>query len=695
MATDPLYCDDLTTYTNFNGSGNSLESVDTGSWTPFSGSVKFSVTGGELRGGSANPGVFYIFFHDDSVIPVGATINTVELQVYAFLDAGTLNIASGFVTYNYDNTHTGAVSYTGDTLLTDSVKLFTSGALATRPGTGLAWTRANLFATDATGLNISNVWKFSFDGSGSVPNVNIIQLIVDYTDGGGSTPTLVSLDVSTGPVSGNTDVTVTGTNFDLCTHPQIFIGGTLVPTTYVSATTLTFKTPAFSDVNLSDPILDVTLRCGGSVVSTLSDAWTWTRAWFEFDVPDNFDLGLDIEPFHFYGYGYPDLLDLDWLRLTLGFTLEDWRRLLIRFPTFTWWTPSTTPDTHGWYYSTANFGGDVYVVDSTDRPVNPRKWSQIATFATGATNMLGGSPGAAAVKNNRLYYAAGNYTTSTDLPPIRILKGGSDYQLATVPKTDSGGVPYTIISMLAANDTIYVATIDSGSSSADWLGRVFEFDTKSGQMTKIGATFPTGHIPYALEFHNGRLWVGTHKQTAGGVGRVYYFRPGIDTDWTLDLTLASGNVASMRGFQGQLYIGTTNAAASRGLVRQRTTAGVWSTVQTGSGGTAKDGNGYIALTEFSDKLYASYWNDDTTPVSKIEKSSDGSSWSTSYTGASGTNRPFIGLVSDNSYLFAVGGGTARTAALVRTPDGTTWTNLTGFLPDTTETFVPVFGVMVR
>jgi hypothetical protein len=653
-------------------------------------------TGG---GGGFSSGTFDAFFADTGAIPLGATINSVELQLRAKLGPGAstlpIDLSPGPSLYYYFGAFPdySAVDYVGDTLVTTSYKTFSTGPLLVQPGTGNPWTRSDLFATGGPAdlMSRENSWTL-FLNSTDEGFLDYAALVVDYTASGG-VPTISSLNVATGPVTGGTAITVTGTNFDSCSHPEVFIGGAWLPATYVSPTTLTVTTPSHFDVNMTDPTEDVSVRCGGAVVSTLANAFTWTPVWFDFAVPD--DLDLDIEPFHFYGYGYPDLLDLDWLRLTLGFTLEDWRRLLIRFPTFTWWTPSTTPDTHGWYYSTANFGGDVYVVDSTDRPVNPRKWSQIATFATGATNMLGGSPGAAAVKNNRLYYAAGNYTTSTDLPPIRILKGGSDYQLATVPKTDSGGVPYTIISMLAANDTIYVATIDSGSSSADWLGRVFEFDTKSGQMTKLGATFPTGHIPYALEFHNGRLWVGTHKQTAAGVGRVYYFRPGIDTDWTLDLTLASGNVACMRGFQGQLYIGTTNAAASRGLVRQRTTAGVWSTVQTGSGGTAKDGNGYIALTEFSDKLYASYWNDDTTPVSKIEKSSDGSSWSTSYTGASGTNRPFIGLVSDSSYLFAVGGGTARTAALVRTPDGTTWTNLTGFLPDTTETFVPVFGVMVR
>jgi hypothetical protein len=69
-------------------------------------------------------------------------------------------------------------------------------------------------------------------------------------------------------------------------------------------------------------------------------------------------------------------------------------------------------------------------------------------------------------------------------------------------------------------------------------------------------------------------------------------------------------------------------------------------------------------------------------------------WTTRYTGAGGTIRPFIVLTVDNGELFAIGGGAHLTAAILRTPDGTTWTDLTAQLPDNDKTALPVAGVLV-
>ena len=69
-------------------------------------------------------------------------------------------------------------------------------------------------------------------------------------------------------------------------------------------------------------------------------------------------------------------------------------------------------------------------------------------------------------------------------------------------------------------------------------------------------------------------------------------------------------------------------------------------------------------------------------------------WTTSYTGAAGTARPFIVLGVDHDTLFAIGGGAGLTAAILSTPDGTTWTDLTAQLPDSGETALPAFGVVV-
>ena len=91
--------------------------------------------------------------------------------------------------------------------------------------------------------------------------------------------------------------------------------------------------------------------------------------------------------------------------------------------------------------------------------------------------------------------------------------------------------------------------------------------------------------------------------------------------------------------------------------------GTWSAVDTGEGGVATDSNGYLAFSVFTDlageALYASYWNADTPAVATIRKTTDGTTWTTDYTGADGTLRPFIVLTVDRDQLFAIGGRVHR------------------------------------
>jgi hypothetical protein len=350
----------------------------------------------------------------------------------------------------------------------------------------------------------------------------------------------------------------------------------------------------------------------------------------------------------------------------------------------------SVPD--GWFASPSAFGGDVVVI-ANGTPRDPRSWADIATWATGGRAMLGGSPAAAAVIRNRLIYPGTDYSVGTDDPPIRVFDGSFEHKLCSVPPA-AAGASQAVMSMLAANGTVYLTTFDSGTTSADWLGRVFSLDLDSAVLTPIGSAFAAGELPYALCWHMGRLWCGT-TNGIGTVGKVYYFRPGIDTAWTLDHSLATeslGGVVSLASFQGKLYVGSDNAAGSFAKILVRDSAGAYTVSDTGTGGTAKINNGFLAMREFDDALYASFWNNDSpTRISKIRKF-DGSTWSTVYNGASGTLRPFIVLFVDDAKLFGVAGGFGLTGAIVRTPDGTTWTDLTGQLPEDDRTLLPVVGV---
>lgn len=323
----------------------------------------------------------------------------------------------------------------------------------------------------------------------------------------------------------------------------------------------------------------------------------------------------------------------------------------------------------------------------------------MSTFATGSANFYGGFPSVAAGFNNRLVYAPGGYTVGTDAPTLRIYDGQFDRPLATLPNTSGGVVPKAVMTVLTANGVVYIATFDSGTSSADWVGRVFSLDVESGQMTPVGLPLTTGYLPYALCWHAGQLWCGTHRQSSAVSGKIFRIRPGIDTDWTLDYTLSSSSVAScssLWAYGGKLYVGTTNAAASFAKVLVRDTAGAYTTSLTASGGTAAANNGFPSMADFGGNLYAGFFNADTPAVSKIYKY-DGSSWSTAYTGSGSTIVPYVGLFSDLTSFFAIGGGVGYSAVLLKTTDGTSWTDESVFLSQGSpaSTGLPAFGVVVH
>jgi len=350
---------------------------------------------------------------------------------------------------------------------------------------------------------------------------------------------------------------------------------------------------------------------------------------------------------------------------------------------------------HGWFQSDAGFRGDVVAIGDS-RPANPRSWKDFVGFATGSAAMLGGSPGIAGIVRNHLVYAASGYVVGTAAPPIRLFGGSYDRELTTIPPT-SGGVAHAVVSILVANGTIYVATWDAGIDSATWVGRVFSLDIDSATLTPIGDPFPVGHLPYALTFLNSQLWCGTHRQNPAAAGKIFVIRPGVDAAWTQDFDLATvtqGGVAALAGFHGALYVGTTAAAGTFGKVLTRAADGTYSAVDAGTAGAATANNGYLAFGVFQDALYAAYWNNDVAPIAQIRRSADGVTWTTSYTGAAGTLRPFLALLVDAGFLLAVGGGLGLTAAIVTTDDGATWLDLTPQLPETDRTALPAVGVLV-
>lgn len=367
--------------------------------------------------------------------------------------------------------------------------------------------------------------------------------------------------------------------------------------------------------------------------------------------------------------------------------------------TYSWSvTSDLTADTGWWLSVDESFAGASQVITNS-RPKDPRSFEEVESFTTGSAGSMGGFPGPCCVWNNHLVYAAGGYTVGTDSPSIRIFDGRFDREVCRLPNTAAGVVPRAVMTMLSANDTIYLSTLDTGADSTDWASRVFSLDIESGNLTPIGTTFTAGHVVYALAWHMNRLWAGTNRQASTAAGKIYFFRPDIDSSWTDDYTLSTSSEAgctSLLSYKGLLYVGCSAAAATFAKVLVRSELGVYTTSKTAAGGSATANNAILALAEFGGNLYASFYNADTPAVSLIYKF-DNASWSTVYTGSSSTIVPYVGFPTDNITLLAVGGGVTFAAVLLKTTNGTSWTDVSAFLSQssTTSAALPCFGVVMR
>lgn len=346
----------------------------------------------------------------------------------------------------------------------------------------------------------------------------------------------------------------------------------------------------------------------------------------------------------------------------------------------TGWTQVVAPQNYGWWKSFEEFqGGALLIVNGN--PKKPRTYEQISDYS----NFMGGFPGCGTVWNHKLVYAGRDYTE----PVVRIFDGLSDREVARIPDYN-GSDSTAIISMATVNGTIYLTSLDSGSTDTTYVGRVWSLDVASGQLTLIGAAFTGGDLPYAIAWHNGKLWCGTNPAGDGDEGgKIYHFLPGVDTVWTLDHDLDTellGGCTGLVSFQGKLIATTVTNATDSAQVLARGIDGTWANVTSGSGTAAL--NAFQSPVVYNDTLYFSYWD-----------STDGA-FVYSYDGTTVTevlesdysDRPFIGLYLASGNIYALGGGLGETAILYGSEDGSSWDDLTTFLPGIDdELATPVFA----
>jgi hypothetical protein len=224
------------------------------------------------------------------------------------------------------------------------------------------------------------------------------------------------------------------------------------------------------------------------------------------------------------------------------------------------------------------------------------------------------------------YFAPAYPVAGYQVPSIRVFDGTVDAELCKIPypiKVGGAAESLAIARLDSLNNQLYVVTVDDlNFTFPNQRGRVFALDGDTGALIQVGNAFgpdageALGGVPQQLAWHGGRLWAGTINGAGSDnpqQGKVYWIRPLVDEDWTLDHTMTAnqGDVTGMVEYNGDLYVGTSGFTGFAALILKRTPAGVWSTSLTGSKLSTGGASTYWAgLRVFAGNLYAIYMGTD-------------------------------------------------------------------------------------
>lgn len=374
-----------------------------------------------------------------------------------------------------------------------------------------------------------------------------------------------------------------------------------------------------------------------------------------------------------------------------------------------------TSATSGWQTTTTAFtpvvttgGPDGY--DATATPVNPEilRDAMFNGEVGGVKGLFSIYPGhASVVYKGRLFYAGNDYVLGTTAPTLRMWDGSTDYLLLRLPPRN-GVVRQGIVAMLIGGDNlIYLITYDAGSTATSNLTTtVFQLDPENRVLSQIGDVFPQGavqNVPVtALGWGQNRLWARTTTMQAGDVHYyTYFFRPGVDTAWTLDETVnESRGGLDVITYQGRIFFSMQENPASvvGAVVRVRSTLGVYSTAKTalalesaGPDMASFGSNHFGKMITFGGNLYVSYWNNNGNRFSRIYKF-DGTTWTVVYASTSNgsTAVPFTQamVIGGKLHFFSSWNSSSGLIhVVIQSPDGTTWTDQSALLSN----LIPVVG----
>ncbi len=283
-------------------------------------------------------------------------------------------------------------------------------------------------------------------------------------------------------------------------------------------------------------------------------------------------------------------------------------------------------------------------------------WSKTTDGATWATVNFIAMPGSDGTANanyqplpisvnpipGQFFYVAEN---GADVGIIYGYDGTAEFELARL-----ADALFNIRLLTVFQGVIYIAELANGG-----VGRMWQLDPVSGDLTLIGSTLGAGSEFVSAGGYLGKIFAGTAEATQG---KLYSARPGA-TAWTLERTAVANQqaYASVIAYKGELFAATSALAGTAAIIEKRTVAGVWSTTRTG--GTSAVANSFDGLVVHMNELYALYHTDPTsgTHVAQVHKY-DGTSWSTDLDLSASGVFVFGGRLSVGSSLFAA----ARPAA---------------------------------
>ena len=279
-------------------------------------------------------------------------------------------------------------------------------------------------------------------------------------------------------------------------------------------------------------------------------------------------------------------------------------------------------------WRTSTDGTTWTTVTTGQKPGQDEDWG-----ATGTTLPVHGVKWA--TLQNKIYFPGHAYKDVAGTnPTVNVFDGTTSAILCSIPPNPNTPTttPIAIFSIVPYSSTqLLVSTYDS--TTGNGRSRVMLLDIQTGSLTQLGAeTDITSMIvqPFVI---GGRVWIGTHNNGGAAASTVRWTRPG-DPTWVTDHTTAAGlgYCTGMTSFLGNIYAAWGADVSTSAVIKQRTSDGVWSTVHTSDGTGAGNYCGPLITSKDGLTVYAYRWSvsGGVAPIGRILKSTNGTTWTQDY-----------------------------------------------------------------